>query len=161
MPDENAAKRAEAFKIFKETGGIIGNVDLSRMLGVQEKTISAWKSRDKWNERLKEESVEVTTNLDERAAKRKEVIDKLNEIGTYSPGLDFLIEMYLDAYEDYKMTRSDKIRREVVRYLAQLGLDAKGLKKKSSKVDMDKEKDVDVTKSDNKLLQFRQRNVGR
>lgn len=156
MSNPDKTQREEAFRIFKETGGIIANCDLARMLDVPEKTISAWKCRDKWTESI--EPVEASFENDERSMKKKELINALTELGTYSTALDFLIEMYLDAYEDYKMTRSDKIRRETVRYLAQLGLDAKGLKKKKT-VDVDKEKEIDAAQTDNKLLQFRQRKV--
>lgn len=36
-----------------------------------------------------------------------------------------LIEVYLDAYEDYLEQRSEKLRKEMAKYLGQLGLDGK------------------------------------
>ena len=149
-------ERKQAFEIFKESNGLMNNKQIAKILGVNEKTVSSWKSLDNWVGSFISTNERVET--DEREAKRQEIKNVLIELGTYSPGLDFLIEMYLDAYEDYKLLRSDKIRREVVNYLSQLGLNAKGLKKKKT-VDVDKEKEIDASQTDNKLLQFRQRKM--
>jgi len=41
-------KRAEALEIFKQHGGKISNKTISDRIGVPEKTLSSWKSRDNW-----------------------------------------------------------------------------------------------------------------
>lgn len=50
MPRQRDPRRAQAYEIWKEHKGKITNRDISKQLDVPEKTISAWKSRDKWND---------------------------------------------------------------------------------------------------------------
>lgn len=45
-------KRDKALEIFVDRNGEVSNRELASFLSVPEKTISAWKSRDKWNEVL-------------------------------------------------------------------------------------------------------------
>lgn len=52
MPRQRDPKRDEAFEIFKKHNGNIQNREIARILDVPEKTISGWKSKDKWNEKL-------------------------------------------------------------------------------------------------------------
>lgn len=49
MPRARDPNRDKAFEIFKEHSGDITNRKIAEMLDCPEKTISAWKSRDKWN----------------------------------------------------------------------------------------------------------------
>lgn len=49
MPRARDPNRDKAFEIWKEKKGDITNRALAELLNVPEKTISAWKSRDKWN----------------------------------------------------------------------------------------------------------------
>ncbi|WP_342441760.1 phage terminase small subunit [Lysinibacillus sp. FSL K6-0075] len=49
MTRQRDPRRDEAFKIFKQHNGDIANRAIAEQLDVPEKTISAWKSRDKWN----------------------------------------------------------------------------------------------------------------
>jgi phage terminase small subunit len=49
MPRERSPNREHAYEIWKERGGNITNRDLATLLDEKEKTISNWKSRDKWN----------------------------------------------------------------------------------------------------------------
>ncbi|MFJ7891311.1 phage terminase small subunit [Lysinibacillus xylanilyticus] len=49
MARQRDPRRDEALKIFKEHNGDITNRAIAEQLNVPEKTISAWKSRDKWN----------------------------------------------------------------------------------------------------------------
>jgi uncharacterized protein YjcR len=44
--------RDKAFEIYKENYGDIANREIARVLKVSEKTISGWKVKDKWNEKL-------------------------------------------------------------------------------------------------------------
>jgi phage terminase small subunit len=53
MPRQRDPRRDEAFEIWKQHNGNITNRAIAEQLGVPEKTISAWKSRDKWDEKLK------------------------------------------------------------------------------------------------------------
>lgn len=52
MPRQRDPKRDEAFEIFKKHNGNIQNREIARILNVPEKTISGWKSKDKWNHKL-------------------------------------------------------------------------------------------------------------
>ncbi|REC31336.1 small subunit of terminase [Enterococcus pseudoavium] len=48
MARKRDPRRDEAFQIFKNADGSITNKEIAELLSVPEKTISAWKSRDKW-----------------------------------------------------------------------------------------------------------------
>lgn len=52
MARQRDPKRDEAFEIWKQHNGEITNRALAEQLGVPEKTISGWKSKDKWNDKL-------------------------------------------------------------------------------------------------------------
>ncbi len=173
LPRKRDPNRDKAFEMYKEHGGAITNREIAKQLDVLEKTISAWKSRDKWLEKIGGE-VRSTTKKERsttrkaksvRLEKKEQVIDALVEAGTYSPALDLLIEIYLDAYEEYQDNKSEKLRKELAKYLGQLGLDGKNkeLIKKSGKLlgkgDAEKSKDEekDEPEANNKLVQFRQR----
>ncbi|MDK8641322.1 phage terminase small subunit-related protein [Niallia taxi] len=177
MPRQRDPNRDEALLLFKEHNGDITNRAIAEKLGVLEKTISAWKNRDKWKDSL--DGVECSTTKKKRSTtkvkekpnnlrsvKKKQVIDALVEAGTYSPALDLLIEIYLDAYEEYSEDRSEKLRKELAKYLGQLGLDGKNkdLIKKSGRLlakgdeENEKEKQKDEpTEENNNLLHFRRR----
>ncbi|EOH94824.1 phage terminase small subunit [Enterococcus pallens] len=49
MARKRDPKRDKAFEMFKNSDGTITNREIAKKLSVPEKTISAWKSRDKWN----------------------------------------------------------------------------------------------------------------
>jgi Phage terminase small subunit len=167
--------RDRAFELFIEHNGAIANREIAKQLDVLEKTISAWKSRDKWNEKLDGEVCSTTkpkrsttkkeSNESVRSKQRKQIINALVEAGTYSPALDLLIDLYLDAYEEYILDKTEKLRKELAKYLGQLGLDGKNkeLIKKSGvlldKGDEAKEQESEVPSADSssKLVQFRQR----
>jgi phage terminase small subunit len=53
MPRKRDPKRDEAFETFKKHKGNITNRAIAEELDIPEKTISAWKSRDKWSAALK------------------------------------------------------------------------------------------------------------
>lgn len=173
MPRARDPNRDKAFLLFKKHKGDIANRTIANELGVLEKTISAWKSRDKWVVQLGNEVCSTTKQkrsttkkknekVDIRSERKKQVIDALVEAGTYSPALDLMIEIYLDAYEEYVQDRNEKLRKELAKYLGQLGLDGKNkeLIKKSgtllAKGDEEKEKEPAPAES-SKLVQFRQR----
>lgn len=174
MPRPRDPNRDKAFLLFKEHNGNITNRAIAEKLNVLEKTISAWKNRDKWISSL--ETVECSTTKKKRSTtnkkaksnirsnKREEIINALVEAGTYSPALDLLIEIYLDAYEEYAEQKSEKLRRELAKYLGQLGLDGKNkelIKKSGVLLDKgaeEKNKETDPAPvENNKLIDFRQR----
>lgn len=175
LPRKRDPNRDKALELFKEHNGNITNRAIAEKLGVLEKTISAWKSRDKWKDLIQNAECSTTKkkrsttkpkkeNNDLRSERKKQVIDALVEAGTYSPALELLIEVYLDAYEDYLEQRSEKLRKEMAKYLGQLGLDGKNkdLIKKSgvllAKEEEEKKKEPkEDTNENSKLVQFRQR----
>lgn len=60
MPKKRDPKRDEAFEIWKQHDGNITNREIAKQLDVPEKTISAWKSRDKWNVVLQKNDCSTT-----------------------------------------------------------------------------------------------------
>lgn len=55
MARKRDPKRDKAFELFKKSNGTVTNREIAKQLDVPEKTISAWKSRDKWNAVLQNE----------------------------------------------------------------------------------------------------------
>ncbi|WP_404810020.1 phage terminase small subunit-related protein [Metabacillus halosaccharovorans] len=172
MARKRDPNRDKAFELFKEHGGAITNREIAKQLDVLEKTISAWKSRDKWIKKMDGDICSTTKTKrsttekksptkDVRSNRKKQMIDSLVEAGTYSPALDLLIDLYLDAYEEYVENKSEKLRRELAKYLGQLGLDGKNkeLIKSNGKLlaKGDEEKEKEPVPENNKLLEFRQR----
>lgn len=62
MARKRDPRRDEAFELFKKSNGTITNREISEKLSVPEKTISAWKSRDKWNEVLQKDECSTSNN---------------------------------------------------------------------------------------------------
>jgi Phage terminase small subunit len=166
--------RDKALELFIEHKGAIANREIAKQLNVLEKTISAWKSRDKWTEKLdggicsttkpKRSTAKNKSNESIRSKQRKQIVSALVEAGTYSPALDLLIDLYLDAYEEYVLDKTEKLRKELAKYLGQLGLDGKNkeLIKKSGvlldKGDEVKEQEIETPAAESsKLVQFRKR----
>ena len=52
MPRARDPNRDKAFEIYKKYKGNIQNREISQKLNVPEKTISGWKCKDKWNQKL-------------------------------------------------------------------------------------------------------------
>lgn len=52
MPRTRAPNRDKAFEIYKKHKGKIQNREISKLLNVPEKTVSGWKCKDKWNQKL-------------------------------------------------------------------------------------------------------------
>ncbi|WP_412861200.1 hypothetical protein [Cytobacillus horneckiae] len=106
---------------------------------------------------------------DVRSIQQEKIINSLVEAGTYSPALDLLIELYLDAYEEYMENRDDKLRKELAKLLGQLGLDGKNkelikksgvlLGKGKEKNDEDNKDNTSEAVENNKLVKFRQRRM--
>ena len=54
MPRQRSPERDAAKKIFIEKGGDITNREIAKILDINEKTISVWKSRDEWNNEVQQ-----------------------------------------------------------------------------------------------------------
>lgn len=154
-------KYDEAFNLFKESGGTIANREIAQRLDISEKTISRWKNQDDWEKRLAEERLRTLKKSRNviRDEQHQKIIEAMEYAGTYSPSFDVLIELYLDAYEEYVILKEkgladDKIRKELAGYLAQLGLDRKGLK---PRVTNQTKKEEQQPKNDNRLIEFRRK----
>lgn len=52
MARTRSPNREKAFEIFKENAGSIQNREIAKILDISEKTISGWKAKDKWNDKL-------------------------------------------------------------------------------------------------------------
>lgn len=170
-------KHEQAFELFKESNGSATNADIAIAVGASEATVRKWKSRYEWNDKLEQEichSAVTKSNVTKkepnaREQQRKKVIDSLIEAGSYSPALDLLIEIYLDAYMEYVELREngeveEKNRRELARLIGQLGLDGKNkdLIKKSGTLlargdEENKKAETDKSTNVSKLDEFRNR----
>lgn len=84
MPRKRDPRRDEAFEIWKEHKGEITNRDIAKQLDVPEKTISAWKSRDKWNVVLQKSERSTTKR---RGTKRARAPSKRS--GNHNPKNQF------------------------------------------------------------------------
>ncbi|MGM7316884.1 phage terminase small subunit [Enterococcus casseliflavus] len=69
MARKRDPKRDKAFELFKKSNGTVTNREIAKQLDVPEKTISAWKSRDKWNAVLQKD--ECSTAKDECSTTNK------------------------------------------------------------------------------------------
>lgn len=52
MARQRSPNRDKAFKIYKDNNGDITLREIANILDTPEKTISAWKTRDKWNDKM-------------------------------------------------------------------------------------------------------------
>lgn len=52
MARVRSPNRDKAFEIYKESNGNIANREIAKIIDISEKTISGWKAKDKWNEKL-------------------------------------------------------------------------------------------------------------
>lgn len=159
-------KHEQGFELYKKHNGKISNEEIAKIVGASNDTVRKWKSRYKWDEKLgikksvtttKKKS--VTKNI--RDEQRKQIMAALNESGIYSPALEPLIEIYLDAYEEYHKFKSEGIaeekhRKEIARLLSQLGIDGKNKNLLTTEKQKEEDKKEELPQT-NKLLMFRQR----
>ena len=73
MARKRDPRRDEAFELFKKSNGSITNREIAEKLSVPEKTISAWKSRDKWNAVLQND------NCSTLSEEEKELYSTMND----------------------------------------------------------------------------------
>ena len=161
-------KHEQGFELYKKHNGKISNAEIAKLLDASEATVRKWKSRYKWDEKLgikksvsTSKKKSVTKNI--RDEQRKQIMAALYEAGIYSPALEPLIEIYLDAYEKYhelknKGIAEEKHRREIARLLGQLGIDGKNKNLQAIEKQKEEEKKEELPQT-NKLLMFRQRMV--
>ncbi|EME3581982.1 small subunit of terminase [Enterococcus faecium] len=81
MARKRDPRRDEAFELFKKSNGTITNREISEKLSVPEKTISAWKSRDKWNEVLQKDECSTANHHCSTTNKGGAPIGNQNAIG--------------------------------------------------------------------------------
>ncbi|MDK4467093.1 phage terminase small subunit [Enterococcus hirae] len=81
MARKRDPRRDEAFELFKKSNGTITNREISEKLSVPEKTISAWKSRDKWNEVLQKDEYSTSNNHCSTTNKGGAPIGNQNAVG--------------------------------------------------------------------------------
>ncbi|WP_121615226.1 terminase small subunit [Virgibacillus halodenitrificans] len=86
MARQRDPRRDEAFEIWKDLKGEITNRALAERLDVSEKTLSGWKSKDKWNDKLngvlqsnKRSTPNKKVKKKARSPSRKEAIDSVSE----------------------------------------------------------------------------------
>lgn len=77
MPRARDPNRDKAFEIYKKHEGRIQNREISKLLNVSEKTISGWKCKDKWNEKVNGvlQKIRSTLNI-KRIKKQKSMLKK-------------------------------------------------------------------------------------
>lgn len=80
-----SANRQKAKEIFLEHKGNITNRKIAEMLDEKEKTISAWKSRGKWNVVLQEKECSTTANQCSTTKKRGAPNGNNNAVGHGAP----------------------------------------------------------------------------
>lgn len=170
-------KRDKAFEIFKKHEGNITNRAIAQKLDVNEKTLSVWKYRDKWNDKLGEKNKNTTDkkrstskqkkkpdDLNVREIQRERIVKSLKVANSYSPALEVLIDVYLDCFLDYEYAKengletTESLRKEMARLLGQLGLNINNRALANSVPKKDKKEDEKPKQQpQNKLVQFRQR----
>lgn len=136
MPRARDPNRDKAFEIYKKYKGNIQNREISQKLNVPEKTISGWKCKDKWNQKLNGVLQKNTEYSEPKKNPKKDVaIEEVNQIIENSELTDkqrlFCIyyvrcfnatKAYQKAYEcsyetamanGYKMLRNTQIKSEI------------------------------------------------
>ena len=52
MPKARSPERDQAYEIYKESNGLITLREIALRLGVPEKSVSGWKSKDSWDKKI-------------------------------------------------------------------------------------------------------------
>ena len=79
MARERSPNRDKAFELYKESNGEIQNREIANILGIPEKTVSAWKSRYKWDAEINavlQKKDCSTTNVKKSKKVKKEPVEK-------------------------------------------------------------------------------------
>lgn len=136
MPRARDPNRDKAFEIYKKHKGKIQNREISKLLNVPEKTVSGWKCKDKWNQKLNGVLRKNTEYSESKKNVEKDVaVEEVNQVIENSELTDkqrlFCIcyvrcfnatKAYQKAYEcsyetamanGYKMLRNTQIKSEI------------------------------------------------
>lgn len=108
MARQRDPKRDQAYEIWKQHNGEITNRALAEQLGVPEKTISAWKSRDKWNVALGKNDCSTTKkecsttkekgNKKERAPNKRKPVAEEAETGELTDKQELFCIHYVKSF---------------------------------------------------------------
>ena len=84
MARERSPNRDKAFELYKESNGEIQNREIANILGIPEKTVSAWKSRYKWdaeiNVVLQKKDCSTTNVKKSKKVKKEPVAKEVEEV---------------------------------------------------------------------------------
>lgn len=164
MTKKKKPVRERALELFLKHNGDITNRAIAKKLDANEKTVSVWKYRYKWKEKLKcstkPKKQSTTKEKSIREIQRDKIIDALNIANSYSPALNILIEVYLDCFEEYENAKknqleTESLRKELARLLRDLGLDISNRNMLQKRIDS--KGDTKDEETANKLLKFRKR----
>ena len=163
MAKKEKPLREQALDLFLKHNGDITNRAIAQKLDANERTVSVWKYRYKWNNKLKSSTNSkkrtTTKELSLREKQRDKIIESLKVANSYSPALHILIDVYLDCFEEYEKAKennleTESLRKEMARLLRDLGLDGTN---KNMMQKVKKEDKKPKQQPANKLVQFRQR----
>ena len=81
MPRARDPNRDKAFEIYKKHKGKIQNREISKLLSVSEKTVSGWKCKDKWNQKMNG-VLQKDTEYSERKnnIKKRADVEEVNQV---------------------------------------------------------------------------------
>lgn len=81
MPRARDPNRDKAFEIYKKHKGKIQNREISKLLSVSEKTVSGWKCKDKWNQKMNG-VLQKDTEYSERKKniKKRADVEEVNQV---------------------------------------------------------------------------------
>lgn len=91
MARVRSPNRDKAFEIYKEHAGNIANREISKILDISEKTISGWKAKDKWNEKLNgvlqkeirstpKEKDKIQDEISNKKAEKNMIVDEVKQV---------------------------------------------------------------------------------
>lgn len=109
---ERSPNRDKAFELYKESNGEIQNREIANILGISEKTVSGWKTKDKWISKLNGvlQIKERSTPKEKKSKRtRKERIAQESEDAIESADLTDKQRLFCLYYiEDFNATKAYK-----------------------------------------------------
>lgn len=69
MARERDPNRDKAFELYEESGGSLGYREIARELDILPKTVSAWKTRDRWDMQMKSKSTNKSVDSAKKSTK--------------------------------------------------------------------------------------------
>lgn len=136
MPRARDPNRDKAFEIYKKHKGKIQNREISKLLNVPEKTVSGWKCKDKWNQKMNgvlrknteysesKKNVEKDVAVEEvnQVIENSELTDKQRLFCIYYVRCFNAVKAYQKAYGcsyqtaasgAYRMLENDRVKNEI------------------------------------------------